>query len=137
MANLGQVFNKGNYSEPVNTIPEGEYLVHVVSSELKENSKGTGSLINFKFEVIEGEHKGFALWDYMNIIHTNPRAQAMGQKKLMNLQDACGFEEGVEDTVELHGIPVVGNVITKPADGKYPESSSIKTFMPESEYVPE
>lgn len=137
MALLGQVFNAQNAATFSNTIPEGDYLAEVIKSELKENKKGTGSYLNWTFRVIDGDHAGFIFYDLMNILHNNPRAQAMGQRKLVELQEACGFSHGIEDTVELHGIPVCVSIVIRPEADGFPEKSEPKAFKPESEYVPE
>ena len=137
MAILGQVFSASNVQEVSNTIPEGDYLCEVIKSELKENKAGTGSYLNWTFRVIDGAHLGFIFYDLMNIVHNNPRAQAMGQRKLVALQEACGFDDGIEDTTELHGIPLVASLVTRPASDGYPAKSEPKSYKPESEYVPQ
>ena len=137
MALLGEVFNSSNVVEFSNTIPEADYLCEVIKSELKENKKGTGEYLNWTFKVIDGDHSGFILYDLQNIKHNNPRAQAMGQRKLVELQEACGFPDGISDSVELHGIPICISVVTRPAADGFPAKSEPKSFRPESDYVPE
>ena len=119
-------------AQEVALLPEDTYLVHVIKSELKDNSKGTGKYLNFTLQVIDGPHAGFTLFDIMNIVHTNKVAEDIGNRQLAQLIAACGLDE-IEDTAELHGIPIAAVVATEKGNKGYSDRSKIKKYMPESE----
>ena len=131
MAMLPNTFKTSDVSNSVDIIPPGEYVCHVTRSELKDNKKGTGKYLSFTIQVIEGEHKGFTLFDIMNVVHENKRAEEIGNRNFKNLVEACGLTE-IEDTTELHGIPFIAVVATEPAQNGYPEKSKVKKYLPEA-----
>ena len=61
-------------------IPEGEYTLKAVEAEEKTTSKGDGSYIKVKFEVVKGDYSGRLLWQNFN--HNNPseKAQSIGRR---------------------------------------------------------
>jgi hypothetical protein len=133
MAMLPKTFKTSEAPSNDITIPEGNYLAHVIKSELKDNSKGTGKYLAFTVQVIDGDHKGFTLFDIMNIVHTNKVAEDIGNRQLAQLISACGLEE-IEDTAELHGIPVCVIVVTEDANNGYPAKSKIRKYISEDKY---
>jgi hypothetical protein len=133
MAMLPNTFKTSDAPSSDTTIPEGMYLGHVIKSELKDNSKGTGKYLAFTIQIIDGQHKGFTLFDIMNIVHTNKVAEDIGNRTLAQLVKACGFEE-IEDTAELHGIGITLIVVTEEAQNGYPAKSKVKKYLPEDAY---
>ena len=71
-------FNAGNYDfstedrpayEP---LPEGYYNVIAIDSEIRDTKAGTGNYLQFKFEVLDGQHKGRYIWDRFNLRNPSP-----------------------------------------------------------------
>ncbi|WP_311276129.1 DUF669 domain-containing protein [Methylobacterium sp. WCS2018Hpa-22] len=81
-------------------MPEGDYELQIVEADVRANSKGTGSLLEYKAEVVSGEFEGKSIFERINIRHENATAQAIGQKALQDLIKAAGVR-GVSDTDEL------------------------------------
>ena len=96
MAMLPDTFRTSEVKDSVDVIPPGDYICHVTRSELKDNKKGTGKYLSFTINVIEGEHKGFTIFDIMNIVHDNKKAEEIGNRNLKQLVEACGLDE-IED----------------------------------------
>ncbi len=73
MANL-HGFN-ANDVEPTtdfDPVPAGRYVAVITQSEVKLNKAGTGSYLQFTFQIIDGEYKGRYLWARLNLDALHP-----------------------------------------------------------------
>lgn len=134
MAQLPDVFNaKDNEKmggfEP---IPEAWYLLEITKSEMKKTNAGTGSYLTCQLRVLEGEYKGRYIFNLMNLDNPNPTAVEIAQKELASICEACGLDE-IEDSTELHGIPMACRVVIKEGSGGYPPKNEIKAYKAENE----
>lgn len=125
MSLLPNAFDSNNHQDmnSFEPIPAGEYLAKITESEIKDTAAGTGKYVKLKFEVIEGEYKGRLIWNNLNIINPNPTAVEIAQKELATICRAIG-KPVIQDTNELHGIPMLMKVRIVPAKGDYPASNS-------------
>jgi len=115
-------------------IPAGEYLVHVVASEFKENSARTGNYLQLEMEIIEGDQAGRKITDCLNLDNPNSQAVEIAERTLNAICVAIG-KLSIADSDELHGIPMIAVIKVDPArtgkDGKeYGPSNSIRTYKP-------
>ena len=142
MAQLPSVFNakeneKMGGFEP---IPASWYLAEITKTESKKTKAGTDSYITCQFKVLEGEYEGRFIFNLLNLDNPNPVAVEIAQKELASICEACDIDE-LEDTVELHGIPMAIRVVIKDGQSGYPPKNEIKAYkaaddMPESEDSP-
>ena len=122
MALLNQAFDSNQHKDMTDgfePLPRGEYLAKIVESDVKATAKGNGKYIKLKFEIIQGEFKGRFVWTNLNIINPNQVAVEIAQKELATLCRACG-KSVIQDTQQLHGIPIKLKLKIKPAKGDYP-----------------
>jgi len=92
-------------------IPEGEYILSIVKSEIVENSKKTAERLNMQAKILNGEHKGGILFIGLNWGHPNKVAQDISDREFKSICDAVGKGgDELEDTAEIHGIPFIGTV---------------------------
>jgi len=134
MAQLPSVFNaKDNEKmggfEP---IPEDWYLAEIQKSEMKPTKAKTGSYLSCQLKVLEGEFKGRFLFNLLNLDNPNPVAVEIAQKELASICEACGIDE-LEDSTELHGIPMAIKVVIKEGSGGYPPKNEIRAYKAEDE----
>lgn len=139
MAQLPDVFNakdseKMGGFEP---IPAAWYLAEVTKSEMKPTNAKTGHYLTCQLKVLEGEYKGRYLFNLMNLDNPNETAVEIAQKELASMCEACGLDE-IEDSTELHGIPMAVRVVIKAGSGGYPPKNEIRAYkaeadMPEAE----
>lgn len=139
MANLGGTYtaDPNNVQGDYTPIPPGEYLVHVVDSDMVENSRKDGHFIKLDLEVLEGEHAGRKLIERLNIDNPNQQAVDIAQRSLNAICVAVG-KMSISDTNELHNVPMIAVVKVDPAkpyvkDGvEMPgsPSNSIRTYKP-------
>lgn len=124
-------------------VPAGEYKVHVIESDMKENSKRNGNYIQLGLEILEGEHAGRKLIERLNIDNPNQQAVDIAQRSLNAICVAVG-KMAIADTNELHNVPMIAVVKVDPAkpymkDGVQrpgSPSNSIRTYKPVSAAAP-
>ncbi len=122
MAKLDNAFDSGQHddmNDGFDPMPKDDYLSKIAASEIKETSKKNGKYIKFEFLVLQGEFKGRKFWTNINIQNPNPVAVEIAQKELATICRACG-KGAIQDTQELHEIPLMVKLKVKPAKGDYP-----------------
>lgn len=133
MADLGGPFNamenEGDGQRDFRALPRGDYSVTVVDSDLKPTREGTGQYLEVELEVLSGEHQGRKVWDRMNLVNKNPKAVEIGKETLAALCKAVG-KLSINDSQELHGIPIVAHLIVEPAKGQYAETNRVRGYYP-------
>jgi hypothetical protein len=92
-------------------IPKGKYNAVIVESDEKATRSGTGSYIEFAYEIIDGEYKGRKLWSRHNIINQNQKAVEIARKEMSAICHAVGILQ-IKYTEELHNKPLIINVST-------------------------
>ena len=90
-------------------IPAGSYLAVITASEVKDNSKGTGTYHEFTLEVIDGDHKGRKLWSRLNLNNPSQEAVAIARAELSAICRAVGVMRPTDST-QLHNIPLTVKV---------------------------
>ena len=108
-------------------LPAGKYTAQIMKSEVRDTKAGTGKYINLQLQVIEGDYTNRVLFDIINIINQNETAQQIGQRQLKQLVEACDLTE-IEDTTELHAIPVIITVGIEPEKNGWPAKNKIKKY---------
>lgn len=98
-------------------IPVGEYLACCVSEERKPNSAGTGEYLELVFEILEGEHKGRQIREWLNLWHPADRTVAIANQTLAKICRAIGLDY-VSDAKQLLKVPMI--VKTKLVESKDP-----------------
>ncbi len=114
-------------------IPRDRYMLQITEGDVKENSKRTGMLYEYKAEVIEGEFSGVKVFGNMNVSHTNLTAQKIGQAQLKALALAQGQDPAtVNDTEQYNWQPFMADLDVetyKGRDGGDKERMVIKKFI--------
>lgn len=116
-------------------IPEGEYWLKALEAEERTTSKGDGTYIKVKFEVVKGEHAGRLLWQNFNINNPSPRAQQIGRQQLVAWAAACGRPEA-DDTDKLLEKPFRADVAIEKGTGGYKDANKISAFLFEHSAAP-
>lgn len=126
-------FNANEHDDPgFDPLPEGHYLLIVEASEMKPTKAGTGTGINMKFQVVDGDHKGRGFFKWINYKNPNDTAQKIGRAELAMICRACNKPQP-KDTMELHNIPFAAHVVVKPGRDGYDPSNDIKKAVPKSD----
>lgn len=111
-------------------IPAGYYEAEITKSELKSTKDGTGKYIAMTFKVLDGEHEGRLVFTNLNIVNKSDVAVRIAQGDLKAICHSVGFEGDLEDTEDLHGIPMAIKVSEKPETPQWPAKNEIKGYKP-------
>lgn len=113
MADLGG-FNAAEVApmEERSPLPAGEYRCVAVKSQKKPTSSGTGSYIEFTFQVVEGEYQGRMVWARLNLENPNQQAVEIARRELSSICRAVGVLIP-QSTEELHDKPLIVKVAVK------------------------
>lgn len=129
MANLGN-FNPDEVKDDRELLPDGEYAMQVIESDVVATKSGNGQLLKLTYEVIEGNAARRKLWDQINIAHQSAEAQEIGQRQLKRLCGAIGITGPVSDSEQLHFKPFRGTVATEPGRDGWGPKNKITGFRP-------
>lgn len=121
MADFGTIggfdANKVEPNKPMEVLPAGDYDAIIVKSDLKDNAKGTGKLLNLELQIINGPAQNRKLWDRLNVVNSNPVAEQIAKGTLSAICRAVGVLTP-RDSAELHNKPLRAKVaITKDTNG--------------------
>lgn len=128
MAKLG--FDASNV-EPLQgyqVLPAGKYLVQIVASEMRVTKSGQGQYLWLELDVLEGPYAGRKLFDQLNLVNANPQTVEIAQRTLSAICHAVGKLQ-VQDSEELHLVPMLVDVKVEPPKNGYGESNKIR-YLP-------
>jgi hypothetical protein len=110
MANIGN-FNAHEVdpAQEYQPLPPNDYIVQIVRSEWKQNSKQNGHYVELEMDVLDGEHTGKKVFDRLNLDNPNAQAVEIAQRTLSAICHATGVMQ-VADTEQLHFKPLVAKV---------------------------
>lgn len=135
MALLPDIFTPDETDEnPFAPIDAGWYEAEIFKSELKDTNDKTGKYISLGFKVIEGDYEGRYVYTNLNIVNKSDVAVKIARADLKKICDACGVNE-LEDTEDLHGIPMLIKVSVKPETSQWPAKNEIKDYRAEGDSV--
>ena len=130
MALLPDVFTPDDV-EVDSCIPAGWYEAEIIGSKLKKtkNFKDTGNqYIELKFKILDEAYEGRLVFTNLNIKNTNATAVRIANQDLKRICEACDIDGVLEDTEDLHEIPMMIKLSVKPETSEWPEKNEIKGF---------
>lgn len=129
MAQLGGQFNANEQKEMTNfePLPAGEYVARIVESEMKPTSSGTGHYLQLVFQIMSPGYDTRKVFNNLNLDNPNPKAVDIANRELGAICKAVG-KPVIQDSVELHGLPMTIKLKVSPATEKYAASNSITAY---------
>jgi hypothetical protein len=110
----------------------GWYPAELVKSELKTTKDKKGKYLSFQFKVTEDANdessEGRFVFTNLNIVNTNETAVKIAHSDLKAICEAVGHEGELEDTADLHNIPLMIKVSYKPETPDWPAKNEIKGY---------
>lgn len=110
----------------------GWYPAELVKSELKTTKDKKGKYLSFQFKVTEDANdessEGRFVFTNLNIVNANETAVKIAHSDLKAICEAVGHKGELEDTVDLHNIPLMIKVSYKPETPDWPAKNEIKGF---------
>ena len=126
MANLGNFdATTVDPAKSADVLPPGKYVVQIVASEMRVTKDGMGQYLWLELDVLEGDSLGRKLFDRLNLVNNNPSTVEMAQRTLSAICHATGRMQ-VQDSEELHLIPMLADVRVQPPKNGYGESNTIR-----------
>lgn len=116
--------------EEFSPLPAGLYTAMVTESSVVPTKENTGQRLKLTWRVIEGPLANRLIFDSLNVVNVNPKAEEIGQRQLSALCHAVGVLQ-MQDTEQLHGLPCTLRVsIKKDPTGQYADSNEVKAYSP-------
>lgn len=111
-------------------IPEGDYILRVSETDIKDTKDGTGKYVKVVFDVVAPSHQGRKIFANFNIFNSSADAERIGKQQLKSLVIAGKVQEPLRDTDQLVGATVRAKVAIKPAEGQFDAQNVIKSYKP-------
>ena len=116
MASLNGTFDATEVAPavPLEVLPPGKYLAHLIESEMLPTKAGDGQLLKLVFEVLEGPSARRKIFDQLNLVNRNEQTVEIAQRHLSAICHAVG-QVHVSDSEQLHFKPMLVSVKYEPA----------------------
>lgn len=135
MAMLPNVFVADDVVDDNAIIATGWYEAEITKSMLKETKAKDGKFLSLGFRIINGPSEGRMIWTNLNLINKNPIAVQIAQRNLASICKAVG-KDSIEDSTELHGVPIGIMIDVQTGDAKYPDRNNVTNYCAISD-IPE
>ena len=120
--------SKIEVNDSYDVIPDNTLVNAVItSSEWKETKDKTGGYLALKYEIIDGNYKGRIIFENVNLQNSNATAVKIAQETLAKISNAIG-KVTVQNSEELHNIPMSLKLGVHPAQNGYEPSNKIKSY---------
>lgn len=99
-------------------VPSGTYTVNVGSVEVKETKNGHALILGYK--ILDGEHAGKMIKDFLNIVNPSADAQRIALERLATVAWATNLgKDTVDDSDELLGKEPFEIFVAQEDNGEY------------------
>lgn len=132
MARLNDAFDATGIDPAVayEILPAGKYRAQIVESEMRLTRNGMGQYLWLMLDILEGPQQGRKVFDQLNLVNSNPTTVEIAQRTLSAICHATGKMQ-VNDSEELHLIPMTIQVMVKPPRDGYGEKNAIRYLVPD------
>jgi Protein of unknown function (DUF669) len=129
MALLPDVFVPEDAEDnPFGVLDAGWYEAEITKSEMKITNDKEGKYLALTFKITEGEKQGRFVFANLNLVNKSDVAVKIARSDLKKICNAVGLPGDLEDSVDLHNIPMKVLVSVKPATAQWPEKNELKDF---------
>lgn len=135
MAILNFDANTVEPSSGFSPIPAGKYVAVITDDEMKDTRNGSGRYLQLTFEIVEGEYSGRKLWTRLNLENANMEAVKIARADLSAICRAVNVMQ-LQDTVQLHNLPMVITVRLKKNKETEEMQNEIKGYENKQSYAP-
>jgi hypothetical protein len=112
-------------NEAFEPLPAGWYNAKINTSEAKPTKDNESGYLLFELEILDGEYKGRKIFDRLNLWNKSVQASEIAQRQLSAYCHATGVFI-LQDSVQLHGIPLKIKLNQRPAENGYEASNEVK-----------
>lgn len=115
-------------------VPAGWYNVVIDKSEMKPTKDGTGMRLELQFKIIDGQYANRKVFEGLNLQNANPVTQEIAYKQLSAIAHAVNVLV-VQDSSQLHNIPLKVKLSLKAATTQYDAKNEVKAYKNINEVV--
>lgn len=119
-------------SSDFDALPKGKYDAIVSDSSVKNTKGGTGKYLALEFTIFDEYYAGRKVWTNLNIKNDSEKAQQIGLGMLSSLCKACGKTGIVDDSSQLHDIPISIKLDIEP-DQNGKDRNKVTAFFPKGD----
>lgn len=105
-------------------VPPGWYNVIVDETEMKPTKLNDGAYLKVRYSILDGQFANRKIYTMINLQNKNPQATEIGLKQLSALAHAVGVLM-VQQSEQLHNIPLKVKAKIRPAEGEYDAQNNI------------
>ena len=113
-------------------LPAGWYNANITNSEMKPTKDGSGAYIQLELTILDGEYANRKVFDLLNVQNNSKVAQEIAYATLSSICHATGVIQ-VQDTSQLHGIPMEVKLSVRAATENYEASNAVKGYRASSQ----
>ena len=113
-------------------LPAGWYNANITSSEMKPTKDGSGAYIQLELTILDGQYANRKVFDRLNVQNNSQVAQEIAYATLSSICHATGVIQ-VQDTSQLHGIPMEVKLSVRPASDGYEAANDVKGYRASSQ----
>jgi len=117
--------------DPFAPIPANWYVSEIIKSELKDTNAKDGKYLAITFKVLEGDHTGRFIFANLNLVNKSDVAVKIARSDLKAICKAVGHEGELEDSTDVHNIPLEVKVAIKEASAQWPAKNELKGYRAE------
>lgn len=109
-------------------IPEGWYVAQITESEMKPVKDAQNkAFLALTYTVLEGEYTGRKVRDRLNLVNDSQEAVEIAYGTLSAICHSVNVLQ-INDTAQLHGIPMRIRVSINPGNEKYKPSNNVDEY---------
>lgn len=112
-------------------LPAGWYNANITASEMKPIKDGSGAYIRLELTILDGDYANRKVFDHLNVQNNSQVAQEIAYATLSSICHATGVIQ-VQDTSQLHGIPLEVKLSVRAASGDYDAKNDVKGYRASS-----
>lgn len=136
MSTLSNVFQGGFDAQAVEPnaprddapLPAGVYTAEITSADVKDLKSGNGTGLSLEFTIIDpAPHARRKVWQNLNIKHSNPTAEQIGQGELSSLCRVLNIAK-LTDSDQLFGQVLRIRTKIRAAQGDYGPRSEVSAY---------
>ena len=105
-------------------IPDGEYTALIEKSEIRDTKAGNGRYLELTWRILEGDHENRLVWQRVTLENPSEKAVQFGKRRLSSICFSVGKEQ-IQDSSELHDIPCLIFVTTRPGLEGHEDTSEV------------
>lgn len=113
-------------------LPAGWYNANITSSEMNPTKDGSGAYIQLELTILDGQYANRKVFDRLNVQNKSQVAQEIAYATLSSICHATGVIQ-VQDTSQLHGIPMEVKLSVRPASDGYEAANDVKGYRASSQ----